>query len=119
MVPYAHPAGPAIFSSRQLLVVIWTSDNNATLIGELDLMAVPMMRTVWDRCQPHLELDCSGVGFVDPSGLGALSLTHKMCQARGGGLVLLNPSYCLLRLMSLTNSHLAGQVRRVPRLDLG
>lgn len=113
-----HPGLGDLLPRPGTLLVTWSSPACAALAGELDLTAVPAMHALWEKAPASLELDCFWLHFVDPSGLRLLSLTHRLCQARGGDLVLVSPAQCLRRLISLTNSDLAQKVVRVPRLDL-
>jgi anti-sigma B factor antagonist len=49
-----------------------------------------------------VELDCSGLTFLDASGLRVLVATHRDCQARDAMLTIVSPSRCVVRLLALT-----------------
>lgn len=50
----------------------------------------------------RLELDLSGVEFIDSNGLHALIHAHQYATARGSQLVLVAPSSAVTRLLELT-----------------
>lgn len=72
------------------------------LAGELD-MAVEVH--VWGRLAAmpgDVELDCSGLTFIDASGLRVLAAARRDCEARGAMLTIVDPSRCVVRLLTLT-----------------
>lgn len=72
------------------------------LVGELDLAGVPKVRARFAETDGNVDVDCSGLGFIDASGLGVLVAAHWECDARGDKLVLVDPSPCVERLLELT-----------------
>jgi anti-sigma B factor antagonist len=52
-----------------------------------------------------LEIDVSGVTFMDSSGLGALISLHKSMRSQNGALRLLNPSTNVRQILELTRLH--------------
>jgi len=49
-----------------------------------------------------VELDCSGLTFLDASGLRVLVAAHRDCQARGAMLTIVDPARCVVRLLAST-----------------
>jgi anti-anti-sigma factor len=89
------------------------------LTGELDLAGVPRLHSALAGLDGDVELDCSGLEFIDAAGLGAFLKAHEACAARGCKLVVVNPSAAvdrLLRLVELDTVLLVRQVER--RLEL-
>ena len=72
------------------------------LFGELDVSEVPRVRECLDGADGDVELDCSGLRFIDAAGLGLLVQLDNECRARGATLLIINPSRCVTRLMELT-----------------
>ncbi|MGH3480128.1 MAG: STAS domain-containing protein [Nocardioidaceae bacterium] len=62
------------------------------LIGELDLVGVPQVRSVLAGLDGDVELDCSGLDFIDAAGLRVIQEAHECCAVRGSKLVLVDPS---------------------------
>lgn len=52
-----------------------------------------------------VEVDLSGMTFVDSSGLGALISLHKLMRAKDGHLLLVNPTQVCRQLFELTRLH--------------
>jgi anti-sigma B factor antagonist len=71
------------------------------LTGELDLAGVPLLYSALEGLDGDVELDCSGLEFIDAAGLTGLVRTHEACAARGSKLVLLHPSPAVDRLLRL------------------
>lgn len=53
----------------------------------------------------HIDFDCSKLGFVDSSGLGAWISMQKLANERGGKLRLLAPLPSVIQLLELTRLH--------------
>jgi anti-sigma B factor antagonist len=76
--------------------------------GDLDLATAPWLRRVIIEAQAApgvrgtVVIDMSGVTFIDACGIGVLVSAHKRARARGGQLVLRDPSRCVSRLLELT-----------------
>jgi anti-anti-sigma factor len=85
-----------------------------SLIGELDLAGVPRLESVLAGLDGDVELDCSGVDFIDAVGMRAFERAHQSCAARGCSLVLVDPSPAvdrLLRMLELDVQFLIRQAR--------
>lgn len=52
-----------------------------------------------------INLDCSQLGFIDSSGLGALISLQKLAAQRGGNLRLLQPQPAVIQILELTRLH--------------
>jgi anti-anti-sigma factor len=72
------------------------------LCGELDPAGVPVLSDQLTGVEGDVTLDCSGLTFLDSSGLALFVATHRVCRARGAKLVIVNPSRCVIRLLELT-----------------
>ena len=84
------------------------------LMGELDLAGVPRLELVLAGLDGDVELDCSGLDFIDAAGLRAFQKAHAGCAARGCTLVLVDPSPALdrvSRLLELDTLFLIRQAR--------
>jgi anti-anti-sigma factor len=82
------------------------------LIGELDLAAAPQLQSALAGLDGDVELDCSGLEFIDASGLAALLKTRAACAAGGWKLVLLDPSPAVDRLLRLVELDTVFLIRR-------
>jgi anti-anti-sigma factor len=76
------------------------------LAGELDACGAPVLvATVLDECRHQslepLELDCSGVRFIDASGVSALIVSAAHARRSGRRLRLVRRSRCVDRLLEL------------------
>lgn len=80
--------------------------------GELDLAAVPHLLSVLAGLEGDVELDCSGLEFIDAAGLGAFVSAHQACAARGAQLVLVDPSPVVVRLLCLVELDTVLHLRR-------
>lgn len=72
------------------------------VVGELDLTGAPAVRSALARFDADVTIDCSGITFIDASGLGMFVAAHNRCKARGTKLVLSNPPACMTRLLEIT-----------------
>jgi anti-anti-sigma factor len=82
------------------------------LHGELDLAGVPRLLSALACLNGDVELDCSGVDFIDAVGLGAFVRAHQQCAAGGAQLVVLDPSRAVLRLMQMVELDTELHIRR-------
>ena len=75
-----------------------------TVEGEVDMASIPALRVALDDVESDHELilDCSGVTFMDSSGLSVLVTLWSRLQERGGSLHVRNPSPAVRRVMELT-----------------
>jgi anti-anti-sigma factor len=86
------------------------------LIGELDLAGAPRLASVLAGLDGDVDLDCSGLDFIDAAGLRVLQKARVGCAARGCTLVLVDPSPAvvrLLRMVELDELFLIRQAREV------
>ena len=83
------------------------------LAGELDLAAVPAVRDRLCGLGGDVDLDCSGLTFIDASGLRLFVAVHHGCERRGAKMVIVNPAQCVLRLLAVTGLDSVLTVRRV------
>jgi anti-sigma B factor antagonist len=85
------------------------------LEGELDLATVPILMESLEASEREDEsvvaLDLTELSFLDASGLKAILNAHRRAIRRGEpGLVLLNPSHDIRRLLELTAIDLTIEV---------
>ena len=74
----------------------------ARVSGELDLATVPLLTVALAEVDDgDIELDCSGLSFIDATGLRAFQIAHEACARRGCKLVLVDPSPALSRLVQM------------------
>ena len=59
------------------------------------------MRAVLADVEGDIEMDCSGLTFIDCAGLRVLEETQQACAAAGARLCLVAPSRCVTRLLDL------------------
>jgi anti-sigma B factor antagonist len=85
----------------------------ARLCGELDLAAVVTVRHRLVGADGDVDLDCSGLTFIDASGLRLFVAVHQACEGRGAKLAIVNPSRCVMRLLALTGLDNVLTVRRM------
>ena len=87
------------------------------LSGELDVAGVPEVRARLLAMLEDVELDCSGLTFIDASGVRLLAAAHRDCAARGAMLTIVDPSRCVVRLLALTglDSVLGGRAESSAR----
>jgi len=71
------------------------------LAGELDVAGVDQLLGAVQACGRDIELDCSGLEFIDAAGVGAFVRAHHLCAERGGHLAVRNPSRLTQRVLSL------------------
>ena len=73
--------------------------------GELDLAAVPALDGALRRAErwsvASLLVDAGSVGFVDLGSITRLTREHERLAALGGGLLVVHPPDCLLRVLEL------------------
>ncbi len=72
------------------------------LSGELDMVTVALLQEVVKKEDEHtLELDLSGVSFVDSTGLKGLLDINNNWQQRGGQVLILQPQPDVAEVMRL------------------
>ena len=62
------------------------------------------VRATMSDSQRHIEIDLSGIHFIDSSGLGALIGLHKTTRGRNGLVRLLNPTPQVEQILQLTRT---------------
>lgn len=90
-------------------MVTSTSEHDGKVVvsvaGDVDLVTSQELRRVLEeavRVNPHVEVDLTGLTFIDSSGLSALVEGHRAAQEAGGVVVLRNPTPMLRRLLDIT-----------------
>ena len=77
-----------------------------TLFGELDTASAPVLRDclahLVSEGATYLEVDVSGLVFIDSTGLTVLMEQWHRLQALGGSLALLSPAPAILRMLDVT-----------------
>jgi anti-anti-sigma factor len=94
------------------MVEVEASSSAVRLHGELDLAGVPRLLSALACLDGDVELDCSGVDFIDAAGLGAFVRAHQQCAARGAKLVVVDPNPVVVRLMQMVELDTELHVRR-------
>ena len=84
------------------LVVEQVRPGSVRLLGELDAAGVPEVWAQLAAVDGDVELDCSGLTFIDASGVRLFVAVQAACRARGAKLSIVNPSRCVVRLVELT-----------------
>jgi anti-sigma B factor antagonist len=73
------------------------------VVGEIDAHTAPAItEAVTQTTSSSLEIDLSGVDFVDSSGLRALIEAHQRFESNGGSLTLVRPSSVVARLFDIS-----------------
>lgn len=85
-----------------VLRIVEMGPSRLAIVGELDLAGVPKLDAQLTGCDGDVALDCSGLTFVDAAGLGLFVRTRSACETRGAKFTLVDPSGCLVRLLSIT-----------------
>jgi anti-anti-sigma factor len=80
--------------------------------GELDLAGVPRLLSALAGLDGDVELDCSGLDFIDAAGLGAFVRAHQQCAGRGAQLVVMDPSPVVVRLLRMVELDTELHLRR-------
>lgn len=84
-------------------LTITPTDGGFAVTGEIDAHTAPAISAaVSERGSGSLEIDLSGVDFVDSSGLRALIEAHQQIEAGGGSLTLARPSAVVKRLFDIS-----------------
>jgi anti-sigma B factor antagonist len=104
--------GPVDDSAGAFLVVDGDRPGVLRLVGEFDVAGALEVRARLDGLDGPIEIDCSGVTFIDSSGLGLLVAVHRACSAQGAKLLIVDPSPRVAQLLELTGLDAALDVRR-------
>ena len=73
--------------------------------GEVDTATAGLVEAAWpEALEPGtpVEVDLSGVSFIDSSGLRSLVVGHKAAVAAGVGLTIVEPTTVVRRLLDIT-----------------
>ncbi|MFP5489023.1 MAG: STAS domain-containing protein [Acidimicrobiia bacterium] len=84
------------------LLVISSTETGLAASGEIDAHTAPSLAAAIDAAGPHVDLDLSGVEFVDSSGLRVLIDAHQRLTDSGGGLRLVAISDAVRRLLEIS-----------------
>jgi anti-anti-sigma factor len=95
-----------------LVVIADNRPGSLTLAGELDMASASVVEARLDGLDGSVDLECSGVTFVDSSGLRLFVAIHRACEARGAKLTIVNPSGRVTQLLELTGLDSVLDVRR-------
>jgi anti-sigma B factor antagonist len=86
-------------------------ENALTLVAPPELTASDAS-TLRDKAKQRftdgftdINLDCSSLGFIDSSGLGALISLQKLAAGRNGSLRLIRPQPAVIQILELTRLH--------------
>jgi anti-anti-sigma factor len=82
-----------------------------TLVGELDLSTVPLLRQCFAHIDGDIDVDCSGLDHVDPRGLGILVSASERCERADAKFVLVDPTGAMLRLLRISGLDTRVEVR--------
>jgi anti-sigma B factor antagonist len=93
--------------AEQLSVLVVPDDGRVTLRlhGEVDIASVARLQACLDGAAgtwPVVEIDASGLTFLDSSGVAALALAHRRLNASGVELRVRNPSPFVTRVLQIT-----------------
>ena len=80
--------------------VVARIDGDLDLGNGRDLVDFLVRLSALSECP--VEVDLSGVDFIDSSGLQALLTVHRLLLERDSALAIVNPSPCTRRLLELT-----------------
>lgn len=76
------------------------------LLGEVDVATAPILEghiaTALECGCTEVVLECSGLEFIDSSGLSVLVVNHQRLQARGGQLIIEAASAATRRLFDIS-----------------
>ena len=84
---------------------ITVSDGDPRIVklrGELDLATAGELEQTLASSRGNVEIDCTGLEFIDSSGLHVLVDVHKALERRGNRLVLRNVGGPALRVLEVT-----------------
>jgi anti-anti-sigma factor len=114
---FSRSVGPPFFGA---VVSTWSSATGwpgmepapalVTLLGELDVSTAPLLHDCLARIDGDVEVDCSGLDFVDAQGLAAFVAAHARC-APSGRFVLVAPTSFLSRLLRITGLDATLEIR--------
>lgn len=75
------------------------------LAGDLDVSSLASLEAAMRRAERWsvslMVVDAAEVGFIDLTVMGRLATAHRRLAAAGGGLLVIHPPQCLLRLLEI------------------
>lgn len=89
-------------SQPEDLLAISPTEAGLSASGEIDAHTAPTLAAAIDAAGPEVDLDLSGVEFVDSSGLRVLIDAHQRLADAGGGLRLTKLSEPVRRLLEIS-----------------
>ena len=89
-------------SQPEDLLAISPAEGGLSASGEIDAHTAPTLAAAIDAAGPKVDLDLSGVEFVDSSGLRVLIDAHQRLADAGGGLRLTSLSEPVRRLLEIS-----------------
>jgi anti-anti-sigma factor len=89
-------------------------DGVLRLLGELDVAGVPALQAALAEVDRDIQIDCSGLTFIDCAGLRVLEETQRACENAGARLYLIAPPRCVTRLLDLAGLEGFFEVRGGP-----
>src|SRR4051812_39218606 len=99
-------------SSAVLMIIEDGPPGALSLVGELDMAEVPDLRARLARLDGDIEVNCSGVSFIDSTGLYLFVEMHRGCDARGVKFSIVDPSQSVSRMFEITGLDALLHVRR-------
>ena len=104
------PTDWPITSAPQLHITLGRSSpatTRATIVGEIDLATVPLlrdrlMRAMRDKTLNLLDIDLAGVRFLDCAGIGALLVVYNTGVRSGRRVRLTHPQPLVRHILDLT-----------------
>ena len=89
-------------SQSDELLAISSTEAGLAATGEIDAHTAPALAAAIEAAGPDVQLDLSGVEFVDSSGLRVLIDSHQRLAEAGGGLRLTALSDPVRRLLEIS-----------------
>ncbi|GII60210.1 anti-sigma factor antagonist [Sphaerisporangium krabiense] len=99
-----------------LHLLIQADSTLCRVTGDVDISCSPELRerllAALQPPRPRLEVDLSGVTFMDASGVAALMAARRRSLRLGGGVCLISPSSSVLRVLEASGLSARFPVRR-------
>jgi anti-sigma B factor antagonist len=117
--PALTPRGVAM-QDDLLTIAIVPDDDHVTLrlTGEIDMSTAQSVReAALQAMRQHdrtLQIDLSGVTFIDSTGLEVLLATRRRATVSGGQLQLIDPTHAVLRVLEVTGVDRLFQIQPGP-----
>lgn len=101
--------------------VFYKSTLTVYIQGELDHHSAQKIRSRIDgeiqrRSPEFLELDFSGVTFMDSSGIGLVMGRYKLMQQKGGKVLILNPPPSIKKVMMISGISKLAKIITTPQV---